>query len=313
VIAAHDRGGDVGNPVRDAVVAPEHAAVGDVDAEGALPGEDDRLADAAKLVEHGRGIPGAIGFRFPDQFAVGLVQRHHRRSGASRAHDDAVADDQGRLAEPPGNVLPAEIADDIHRPRHFSGGRLERCQVTAGAERIHPCAVDRGRASGTIAPVVREALAVRCVPHALPARDVERNHVLAVLARAERVQPAPGHGERRIALPCTSGLPRQRRAALRPCLEQPAFGRHAVAPGTAPLRPVVQSLNRDRCACKERGEPREESETTDHDVLPILFRFTRAAWCRTEGGAASRPIESARRSGSPGSCRADRNSRGSAG
>ena len=71
---------------------------------------------------------------------------------------------------------------------------------------------------GTIAAIVREALAVRCVPEALPARDVERNHVLAVLAGAERVQPPPGHGERRIAL------------RLHRWPSRPAAGRSAATP-----------------------------------------------------------------------------------
>ena len=103
-----------------------------------------------------------------------------------------------------------------------------------------------GVAARAVAPIVAEPAAVRRLPDLLAGRGVERDDVLLVAARAERVEPAAGGRKRRVAVAGPRRLPRKRRAAGWPGLQQPCFRRTPVAVRPAPLGPVVESAVGDR-------------------------------------------------------------------
>src|SRR4030095_4591247 len=153
---------------------------------------------AAAPVEPDGRIAGRVAFALPEKLSARLVDRHDRGSTPTRTDDDAVAEDERRLAEAPFDVLAAEITDTVRRPADLPGCRVERREVAACAERVHARAVHGRRAARAVAAVVRETTAVSHFPQALAARGGEREHIFAGAARTEREDPTAGDRKRRV-------------------------------------------------------------------------------------------------------------------
>ena len=113
-------------------------------------------------------------------------------------------------------------------------------QVAARPEHVDASPSTVGVLRGPSAAIVAEPPPVARPPTAAcrsPRRTPSRTRCPA--ARAERVQPPAGDRERRIPLPGAAALPRQRRSARRPLLQQPASRRRcrrAAARATAASR-----------------------------------------------------------------------------
>jgi hypothetical protein len=157
-VAAHQRCGDVGHVVGDAVVAPEEAAVRRPDADYATPQELDVLLDPGAVRDDDRAVGGAVAAAVaelrdrgsPQDLAAPPVEGDQGGVRSAWRDHHAVTVDQGRLGEAPvdagarhrhGAPHLGEAAPPAHRP----GVGGERDQVSLGAQRVHGVSGDAGR------------------------------------------------------------------------------------------------------------------------------------------------------------------------
>jgi len=132
----------------------------------------------------------------PECFAILLVDGHNRRAAPAGIENDAIVDDERRLAVAPIGRVAAEVLHDVDGPPLLAGCRVEARQFAAASECVHAIAFYRWCAARAIAHLVPKPLPVGHFPQALAGCSVKRDHVLHVAARAKREQPSVRCGER---------------------------------------------------------------------------------------------------------------------
>ncbi len=153
----HDRRGDVGHAVGDAVVAPQRRAAGRGNADHAVADKLHVLPDAGAVADDDRRVAGAVvaavlhfgrGGGLPNHFAGRFVQRDDQRIVGARCADHDVAVNQRRLAVSPIRNLAAEVVNKTFLP-HDAAGRgfgAHECAVVGDCE--NTVAINGGRTVG---------------------------------------------------------------------------------------------------------------------------------------------------------------------
>jgi len=237
---------------RDVLEAPQQIAVIGVDGDGRPARQGEDHAQPLVLAQAGRGIPGQIAGagRFPLGPARELVQRHEGRLRAAGRADHAVAVDQQRLGQRPGDVLAAEGGEDVQSPALATRLGVQAHHVAQRALVVEPVAVDGGGAAGAGGLALPRRAVVHLPAHA--AVEIQgRDHGLAV-AVPGRVDHAVRNGERGEPVADPARGPDEGRAAVGPPPEQPGLGRAVVAPRAVELGPIGGLVRAGRRPARQR-------------------------------------------------------------
>ena len=218
-------------------------------------------------MQHGRRIPRLVALRLPDQRAVGLLQRDDRRArppGVTRMRSLSTSGDSLR---PQWMLEPPNFSQQVLRPEHLAGRRVERPSGRRSRRTRRPVAVDRRRAAR---PVCRDRCrsAARSRPPTAACRSRRRTPSRIRCPAARRACTA---ARRR---PQTTNSLRRRRRSATPAavragqfLSRPVLGRDAVAARTAPLGPVVERAASTPAAVTVMSMVTKVSKAVSHELF----------------------------------------------
>ena len=234
-----DRGGDVRGAVGGPAVAPEQRPVCGPDPGRPLAAEEHHMGGAGQGNRHRRGVSGLVVRGGPEQFPGLPIEGGEPGVPPPRRHQHPVAEHQRRLADPPTDVPPAGLPEQVHGPDHLAAGGVERRELAARPEDMDAPGDHRRRRPRSVAAAVAVALAVRGRPEPGARGGVECDDPFAPGQHPEGVDPALRHRDRGITVAEPRGPESERRPAFGPAPEQTGFAGDAVPVRAAPLRPVL--------------------------------------------------------------------------
>ena len=226
---------------------PQHSTRLRIRPEHFLPDQLNHLTLPSMLRQNRRRILRLIRqiLRLPHHFPRQLVQRHHRPLPAPRRADHPRPVHQHRLRKSPSLQLPAQILHQIHLPHHLPFLPLQTRQHPAPAQPVNMIPIHRRRHPRPVPPlIVIHPLVDHHRPLRLPARRIQRQHLLLTLKCPHRIQGPAHHRKPRITQPSLTAHPRLLRPRSTP-IRQDRLVRRMIHPTRpAPLRPVRRSSNR---------------------------------------------------------------------
>src|SRR6266568_2600895 len=181
---------------------------------------------------------------FPDRLSIELAERDHRRLLSAGGADHFLAVNEGRLSKIPHRASSAEVRHQVALPNNLPVGRLEARHITRQPHDIKAVPIHCRSGARTFFRL----RPTRCESR----RDSYRPHFLAVLVRkspdhlvttamAHSIDSPGGNRRGAIAAAKTFDLPGERRAILRPFLEQAGLFGMGRSVRSLPLRPIKLS------------------------------------------------------------------------
>src|SRR5262249_6650535 len=156
---------------------------------------------------------------------------------AAHRHQDAVAHDQRRAGGPEAGHAGVQLLEDVHLPALLAAVGLETAQCAGDAKRVETPLDHTGRSLGSgVEEAGERRPLVGAAPQLLAALGVEGTDLFFLLAGDARMDEDTAGGDDGDAVTLAGGDAPQ--GLGRPLPRLDLLGRHAIAVGPEPLRPV---------------------------------------------------------------------------
>ena len=197
-------------------------------------------AHTLHVCDDGRGIAGFVAqfLADPHRCARHLVERHHPGVAPPRAHDDAIAVDERRLADQPVDIAAVEFTQDVAPPDDLAVSDKQTDQIAVLGEHVDTVTVDSGSTARTRAAIVLLRRTEGDGPGSFTGGAIEARHDALAVLHALHEDATACDRDRAIARSQLRRGPDNRGTGPRPLPQEPGFARHTVPFGTAPLGPV---------------------------------------------------------------------------
>ena len=186
-----------------------------------------------------RSLRRSLNFGLPDRSSRHFVEGHDRPLLPTGRTDQLVIVDQHRLADPPSNVVAAELLKNVLLPDDVTLLCVGADQVAVGSESVNVVLVDGRRSARAVSRPIVIGAAGLGGPERFPGGDIEGQQHLVVAAIAHREELAVGNRDAGVAQTQPGLLPRQLRSVGGPTFEQPLVGRDVVSIRSTILRPFA--------------------------------------------------------------------------